>query len=183
MSEWQKHKSKNTIFIKVKWWLIDRYCDIRHIPSFINKVITYTKILWSDYDFDYIYLFKLMRLKLYRMRNRIDNDKFVSSNIRTKQIKYALFLLDRIIKNEYFSEEEQKLDDKWGKLIMFTKLTNDNDDMFHLKMTRDKCLTQQDELEEKNASRQLSEKQDLEYHKDIDRLFKHMNKYILKWWT
>jgi hypothetical protein len=47
---------------------------IRWMPYFIGKVWDYTKLLWNDWDFDYLSLLRLIELKTKRTREYLVKD-------------------------------------------------------------------------------------------------------------
>jgi hypothetical protein len=117
---------------------------IKHLFYWIVKTAQYSKVLWNDYDWDYSYMLKLLRYKLVRMEKNIRFYSYAESNLRTaKQIKYAIFLIDRYNGN-YTANDFRLLTQK--ESIFFMK--------------------------KKDEIRQDAKK----------RLFRHIDRYMERWW-
>lgn len=171
------------VFRKLKWRLKDLYNNIRKIPRWLKKSFQYSLVLWNDYDFDHIYILKLLRYKLKRTRERIEKDNIlVATNRISKQIKYAEFLIDRIENNDYFPEEYKKLEEKWGAAEMVFTPCEDRPGFSKLDFVHEKCKTEEENEQAGDEFHAFYKRQDEESERDYDRLFRHLRKYIQRWW-
>jgi hypothetical protein len=77
-------------FIREKMWPLYKVC------RFIKRLFLYLPVIWKDEDWDYDYLYKLIKFKLERMCIELQNDTLhKDSNKRAMQIKICLAYLDR----------------------------------------------------------------------------------------
>lgn len=102
-----------------------------------------------------------------------------------RQMKHAEFLLNRIIENDYFKEEAAALEERFGRIIF---IKEDIEHPFFGKcftgqFTGAKCITEEDKKLEKEAHRQLWEKQEATLKKDYERLFRHLDRFVTRWWS
>jgi predicted O-linked N-acetylglucosamine transferase (SPINDLY family) len=99
-----------------------------------------------------------------------------------KQIKIAILLLERIMKDEYHENVFKYHREKWGDPDFNWIDIPDQPDFVELKITRPKVLTKKDKEQERKEFRRLSEKEAKQKKQDIDFLFNHMRKHIQGWW-
>lgn len=171
------------------WWPIQRHLEnIRRFPKqlkyFVWKLWAYAPILWYDQDWDYGFFLSLIKFKLQRMaKHAREHGCIVSSPIQAKQMQYAVFLIDRIQKNEYADAGIAAHDKKWGEFVFNTEPTEDprlrRVDMYNMK------AREMGEEAEKQCDKEryaIYTAADAAREKDLDRLFKHIRKYLLRWW-
>jgi len=154
------------------WYAIDNFFH------WIIKSIQYSWLLRKDFDWDSSYILILLRYKLQRTEKRIRENNHIGSAKRvSKQINYAIFLLDRILKGdfEYFPKEIRALEEKWGQVKMVFGKDNSITFIYPL-------ATGEEHEQATNEWFALHEKQYEEEQKDYARLFNHLNLYIQRWW-
>lgn len=77
-------------------WIWEKCWPARKIGRFIKRFFLYLPIIWRDEDWDYDYLYQLIKFKLERMAIAQDNDDLhVDSKRRATQIRICLAYLDR----------------------------------------------------------------------------------------
>jgi len=78
------------------WWLKNLYWNIK-------RLIQWIPIIWNDFNFDWVYLIKVVRLKLKLMEEFYEsNDPVcVDAEKHAKSIKICRILCDRLIADEY----------------------------------------------------------------------------------
>lgn len=89
----------------------------------LAKIWEYSCFLWNDYDWDYIYILKLLKIKLRRTRERIFKNALIGDYKKVvKQIKLAELLIDRIIEDDYsngYYEEKVPIKGKIDTMVKY----------------------------------------------------------------
>lgn len=89
----------------------------KRFGRFLVKLKEYIPVLWDDFEFDYIYLLKIMRLKMKRMSEHMDEHGItVSSPRKARELRICTILIDRIIADDYIALQSRKLDEEYGEL-------------------------------------------------------------------
>lgn len=196
MKKLNSWKEQATDFLKDNvphYWKIKRILDIkghyRNVRYGIANLYFFFNLVWNDRDYDWIFLAKLMRFKLSRMEHMIRNYGCHLHNERdADQIKRCVILLDRIIEDDYSDGIYKAHDEKWGKTdwdTMFEECEWDEDGdatMYQFKGKRPNVLTPEDAEQERKEYRRLMNKSEEARKRDIEYLFKYMNKHIQGWW-
>lgn len=148
----------------------------------IKNLKKWFPIIWKDRDWDYFYLYKILKFKLERMEYLQRKYGYaVDSNKIADQIKLCINLLDRILKDEYSDMVFKKHDKKWGKLQMVFKPLEDNPNFSEL-LKRENVITEEDKKQERKEFAKLIQIEDNLKKQDIDLLFDTMKKYSQRWW-
>jgi len=159
------------------------YFKIKHFNNWIVKSIQYSIFLWNDYDWDWSYIFTLFQYKLKRTRVCIEKSTTMNESYQkriVKQLKYSEFLLERIIKDEYINSLMNKHKQKWGEHIMwFTPCENG---MRQLHQTYKRIVTEEDKMQERQDFLNMMNEEERLKAKDVERLFRHIEKYYRYWW-
>ena len=95
--------------------------------KFIKKLIKlykWNRLLWNDYDFDYVYLLKIIRFKMELMEPIIREGYSIDADKTADSILKSINLL-KILEEEDFHKHMDKLDAVYGSYT-FTKLPNGN---------------------------------------------------------
>jgi len=169
---------------RLKWKIKDIWGAISYIPSFIVRVLQYSKRLWGDVDWDYSSLLRLTQYKLARMREYHKNHGHtVAAPLMVKQMAYAELLINRILEDDYAKEEQATIKEKYGEVIGYMYSPKDPGYPGSMVvMTRENCRTPEEIEEERAAQHILFDKQTAAKEKDYDRLFRHIRRYIERWW-
>lgn len=166
----------------IEWKLKDIWALHWKIPQFIKRVIDYAPLLWTDRDWDHLYLLQMLQFKIKRMREHNEQCSFhMSADSVVQQMKYAEEVLERLIQNDYLVNCLHSVEEKFGEPVMMERPVENG--CIEMKFTREKCL--EDEAlfeEEKDKSRDAFMRADAMEQRDIDRLFRHLNKYYRGWW-
>ena len=144
----------------------------------------------GDEDWDFSYLYSLLRWKLNRMADCIDSNAIVASHKRIgKQLKYAVRLIDLLETDELRKKQKIVFEVKWGKPTIYQR-RNENVDGFVPEKERNKAIffTFDKVFNEKDwyaAKKQWYEDR-INLEKQMGaiklRLFKHIATYIDGWW-
>lgn len=156
---------------------------IRTTLKKIIKTISWFPVIWHDTDWDYSSIFYLLDFKLDKMEKAFRSQQSVSvyAPIAAKQMKYARFLIDRIMKDDYCKKEYETHEQKWGKLIHNT-IPIEGSTNVKVDFYRTKARATGQEKTEKAESWQIIELNEKRREEDLDRLFRHIRKYIQRWW-
>jgi len=82
----------------------------------IKRFIAWFPIIWDDEDWDYAYLYEIMRFKISRMRKEIDSNKrHIGYEKNVRYMKIAEELLHRMSFSDFYFDLEQKLEQQEKK--------------------------------------------------------------------
>jgi len=105
----------------------------------VNNLKNWFKIIWKDREWDHGYFYEIIYFKLERMLKFYENKSLVTvceeRRLRTvKQLKLTMFVLKRIIDDDYYLFEEydrlSKINQKWA--LKYIKEMQEQDmDMFN----------------------------------------------------
>ena len=185
-------KEDPTPWYEILWRRVRSTCSaVWYLPKktyrFLRKLYAWSPILWNDFDWDYSYLLKILEFKLHRMADTIEsNGIIVASDRVAKQIRYATFLIERIQEENYCKEEYAAHEEKWGEGVMnFVDLPKDDPHYgtcSEMNMYTIKSKQQGLEDQEKKEHMVIYERARDTRQKDLDRLFRHMRRYLERWW-
>lgn len=89
-----------------------------HFYDNIVHVISWIPVLWDDRDYDYLFLYIVIKHKLERMRRHHEKDKIIADwKEVADQIGIAIDCLDRLIKDEYVDDDYAKHVKKYGSFM------------------------------------------------------------------
>lgn len=141
---------------------------LRNFIDWLVKIYQYALFLRKDYDSDYGSLLELIKFKLQRMILLAKKDKvYVGTDRCIKQMKYAIFLIDRINTDYYFNIMDVYYTERFG--------TNWSEAMLENILAKPFFI----DKNETNAHIRYQKKTNDLYM----RLFRHLNKYIRGWWV
>lgn len=154
------------------------------VSAFHNtmRIIEWLPILWRDRDWDYAHILMILSYKLSRVRKCIASSGLAVSNKRVaRQIAYAEFLIERILADNYCSEDLEQHQLKWGSYCRRKKWTNGQSigNAFHIRQNATTFQKWQQQISEERA---IYQKQAQSKEKDWNRLFKHLRTYLEHWW-
>lgn len=141
----------------------------------------------DDYDWDFYYLYMILKWKIDKMQKNIKKRDVIESADRvSKQMKYAIFLIDKLNNEDWRTDLYKEHKEKYGDLQILTVSKEKN--ISHCIFTYDKIgspdtkekheLLDKAELES-NEIREFAIKKHEDYRR---RLFKHLETYIEGWW-
>ena len=149
----------------------------RNLKKGIWNLISWFSIVWNDRDWDYYFIFELLKFKLERMEQclrehgrSIDNEKDANS------IKECIVILERLIKDDYAAEDWNRIRSKWGD-FEFSNCENGC-----TKLTVSGVKTEEDEKKYSSDIKNCCEKEENMIQKDLNDLFDNMKINIRRWW-
>jgi hypothetical protein len=152
----------------------------------IKRIVEYIPILWADADWDYNYIFYLLKYKLQRTRKEIakgsgDDEQWIKP--RTAEIDEAIRLIDQIMDNNFVEKEHEEHEAKYGSIKMETGEKDEKTGCFRADIYFEKTVGNE---ELKNLAHEDSAKifelEEQRTQKALDDLFNHLSKNIRKWW-
>ena len=145
---------------------------IRSFYDGVKNIIRWIPIIYKDRDWDYFFFMNIIQFKLKNMEKFFkEYGVSVNSERDAREMRKCILLLDRIMEDNYCDREYNKLDKKWGKVII------DNG-----KLCRSKIISEEDEKQERKEIKRLIERENSLKNQDMDLLFKILRKQIFSWW-
>ena len=75
--------------------------------SGIRNLIDWLPVIWRDRDWDWIFLIRILRLKLSRMERFFEKDAMIADRDKVaRRIREARMLTDRLIADEYWRHKD-----------------------------------------------------------------------------
>lgn len=148
------------------------YCTINGI----RNLIKYFNIIWMDRNDDYIYLYRILKVKLQYMKYSYERDKHHDMKPYIKQLQFCINCLNRLIENKYF-DPKNTLYNKYGKIIF--KEVSENECV----ITREKIKTEEQQEQYDKETRKAWDIGEYIKERDKKLLFKIIEKYIEGWWN
>lgn len=197
---------------KTKWRWYDhvdyeiRYQLSKYIRSPIRAVLNHIRWVWGyncyllknrgDHDWDFYYFYSLLRWKLDRMADCIESGWVSTETNRvTKQIRYAVRLLDLMTTEELDDASCAAFKEKWGENHINFNSSRGGDGGPVVGYAPEKAkkkgvYTTYTDINNEDAY-YVAEKEWLHGMEAVDakkealkhRLFKHIATYINKWWN
>ena len=159
---------------------------IRNFFDWIVKVISYSKLLWNDFDWDFTFILILLQYKIKRTRNNIG--KYGIHEGKEKdcmQMKEIEDLLTRMIDDEWYGETAFKeFNSKWGELRMYTPIGEDRKSssmMLPLILKHDNENTENSKEHDRELLK-CSKREETLRQQDYKKCFNLLAKNIRNWW-
>lgn len=193
-------KYENT-WLEDVWWEVEYFWNhsivgrIRFVKHWFKAMFAYGRYLIKnngDHDWDYSYLYDLLKWKLERMSKTINDTRNLQNHNRVvRQINYAVMLIDRL-QGSYLSEKYgKKLEAKYGEVAYWFYAAGkprpikdcyapENPKGLTVLFENAKTKEEWEAAEEYNHL--LYKEERAEARKTKERLFKHIGKYIERWW-
>jgi hypothetical protein len=146
--------------------------------SQVVKIFQWIPLLWRDFDYDHMFLLKIMRYKIQRMRKYQEKHSVVECpEVMIDEMKEAERLLTNLIEENYEDSEEKALfEKKYGKI---TRWLDKTDNPSLLKVRTEPFDSNP---EAKNAWWKIIEKENERYLLDRIQLFNFLQEKIWGWW-
>ena len=146
-----------------------------NVKNGLRNLWKWRSVVWNDRPWDYVYIFKALRFKLDETQRCIDGT-FVGAEEEAAKIRSLIEAIDRILEDDYVSEEYKELDRKYGKLEMIFHEDNT------ITTTR-KNLKEEDRETERQETLTLAELEAKRRQDDINFVFDTMKNDIQRWWV
>ena len=172
------------MFYKIKQTLHKINLIPRNIKIGVINLITWFPIIWKDRQWDYYFIYNILRHKLHLTEQFIRHYGCHVKNIQdADKIKKCVLLLDRLIKDEYHDNVFRNHDKKWGDIdLIFMESKEYPEEYSEVKINYPNVKTEEDKKLEKKEFKRLSNKPQELINQDLELLFKIMRKNIQTWW-
>jgi len=155
---------------------------LRDFNNGLKNLIVWFPLIWKDRDWDHGFLFEMLQFKLTRMEKCLRNGIHLYADKTADKVKLCTFLLDRIIKDEYYDMVFKDHKKKWGEADLQCSDCKDKEGYSELRITRPNVKTPEDNEQERKEYRAIMKRPDELMQQDIDMLFEIMRKHIREWW-
>jgi len=152
----------------------------------IKRIVDYIPILWNDEDWDYEFIFELLKYKLQRTRNEIFDgcgDEKEWKNPRIAEIDEVIKIIDKILNNDFVEEEHCLHEKKYGIIKMESGEKDEKTGLvrcnMYYELSKDNAELQKEASDEARKIYALEEERT---QKALDDLFNLLSKNIRKWW-
>ena len=147
----------------------------------IINLIKWFPIIWKDRDWDYEFIFEILRFKLVNVENMFRHyGNHMDSKRDADNVHEALLYLDRMLDYDYHGNVFKEHDQKWGRIKMTPEDFDGSKSL--LNITRSNIKTKEDKIKERKEYRELLEIVDRHEKQDYEMFFDHLKKYIKSWW-
>lgn len=148
--------------------------------EFKKRLREYTPILKEDRDYDYHFIFKMLRYKLERTRKHILEHDIVDAKVIGKEIQEVTQLLERVEQDKYLDALIRPIDNKYGRAKMISGKPDENgSSSVTFKYKND---TPAKEKARTKAMLKAYADSDKARQNDLEKAFSLMAKNIWKWW-
>ena len=162
---------------------------IRKIRSFFNSIIygienliVWFPIIWSDRNWDQVYLYIILQHKLDQMQKYFRKyGHHVGAERDARKMEICSMVLERLITDVYHDQAFKKYDEKWGE-AHFSTFETDDPNLSRLVITHENVHTEEDKIKETADFKRAWEHHDYLNKQDLDLLFKILRKQIESWW-
>lgn len=175
---------------KSLWWNIKRFLrkvtyTPRKIFRWTIKSFQYSIFLWGDYDWDYVYILKILQYKLKRTRKAIGTNQIIkTADLVAAEIKHAEDILEHLINDDFLEELNKAHEEKWGKVKIDDKepVNIGGKTYYTMKMYREKATTKKLQEQEHKETMYILNKQEEAKNKAKKQLFDFIANRIEGWW-
>lgn len=165
------------ILRKIKDWF--KY----DIPYGIQNLRVWFPVIWKDRNFDFYFIYAIMRHKLHLMEKSIRKyGCHVNAEKDADDIKRCVLLLDRLMADGYHENAFKKYYERWGDPEMTTIPCKDDPNLHSLEFIYENVHTEMDEIIRKKQFSNAFEHERYLKEQDKKLLFKMMEKHIEGWW-
>lgn len=169
--------------LKYKFKRIYEYCRY-DIPRGIKNLVVWFPTVWRDRQWDFHYIYLILRHKLYLAEQSMRYDGIHVDNTKdADRMLRFLHLLDSLIEDKYHEIAFKNHDKEWGKpTLEFVELP-DKEGLSKVTLNRPNVKTKEDERKERKSFMRACEIEDQFRKADLNELFRLMEKHIQEWWS
>lgn len=171
------------------WWNIKNVWHKLTYPftrvwDWAVKSIQYSVFLWGEWDWDFLYILRMLQYKLKRTRKQIlENNIILRAEEVAAQIKHAEDLIQKYIDNRFCEKMEEAHEKKWGKVTRTTKEVERNGKKIHqFDIQRANVTTEKEKAQERLEQKTIWNQQDYERQECWDEIFEYLKKYGQEFW-
>ena len=155
---------------------------ISNVVSGLRQGIVWFRFGYSDRDYDHAFLVKATKFKLERMHKFFEERSYSKDPTEVlEEIQEVIDVAERWLKGEYFEEEYDALDERWGALRWVTEPAGNG--FVRLVETYHKKAKEQDRNEEaRKQFRDHFDACDRAASEDFKKIWTLIAKNAEKWW-
>jgi hypothetical protein len=147
----------------------------------IKGLYNWIPVIWNDRQYDDYFLFKILRHKLILMEREYRRiNVYVGQEKDHKKIQLCVYILNRIINDDYFFNAFMFHDKKWGSPTLECENIGNGKNRVHIKHKN--VITEEDKKKQKFEFSKCVEHENYLIKQDRDYLFNILNKHSDKWW-
>jgi hypothetical protein len=160
----------------------------RRLHERIGRSLAWAKLTYLNYDFDSSYLYEVMEFKLKRIYECLKNGHAIQRKEDMAALRELIKICGRLRNyDDYEDPYREAHDKKWGKMPRWGSepVKNDKGEVTSYKMIfkdRPKANTPKKKEQERKEFRDIWEKAEQDYCKDIDRMAEILKKHGKTWW-
>jgi len=160
--------------------MIEFYYNIKHG---ISNLISWFKVIWNDRNWDYNYIYIVLRKKLDNTRKCIKKyQHHVYWERDYNDISKVIYALDRLIKDDYYDMVFKQIEEEFGRLEFESKPLEGG--CSSITFYRDKVDRNNEKEVERERKKSRAAHKRIDYLKKQDKMFvfNQMCKHIDSWW-
>jgi len=161
-------------------WITGIYRDVK---TGIGNLIKWFPVIWSDQQWDHVFLFCIIKKKLELMSDFFKNRSYsVDADKEAEKMDFCIHLLDRLVKDDYASSFYDKMYEKWGKPEFKFEPWEDNEEFHKLLIEHKNVKTEEDQKQLDREFRTCTEHEENMRVQDLYMLFRTIEKNVRSWW-
>jgi len=146
----------------------------------IKNLMYWFRYIWNDRDWDYFFIYTIIRAKLVRMKRHMQLHAMRVVDDEIEQISECIKLLDLLIEDDVLKEEFDKFYEKYGDhKLNFKKLEND---LYTAECSYEKVQTAEELKKADSELKELLKKEVVRKIEIRNKLFGIMAEHIENWW-
>jgi len=163
----------NNLKIKYYWFIRGIFITIKWFP-----------IIWNDRQWDNVFFYKILKKKLILIEEAFRSSKACSVNSKREadNIKKCIYILDRLIENNYIDNVYKFHNKKWGTPEFNCEEIPDMKGYFKLNITHLNVTTSKEKKQEIKEHKNLMMHENYLIKQDLEYLFDTIKKYVQNWW-
>jgi hypothetical protein len=153
------------------------------IPYGFKNLIKWFPVIWTDREWDYWFIYKMLHHKLDLMEKSIRKYGMHVHNERdADSIRKCVLILKRLKEDDYHNMAFKPYYKKWGEAEMLFTDIEDEPGLSSLQLKYPNVITEQDEILQNKEFKRYSDSEQTLKEQDLDMLFGLMRKHIQSWW-
>jgi len=145
----------------------------------LERMISFAKLGYDNYDFDYAHVYDILLFKLKRLEKVLKNGDTEQNDKSMRALSLAIKLCKRLQEEDY-SFHYQNAIKKWEAVMVERSSSNKNFTTLELVPNRAKTKKEKEDFEKQvRSSIQMDERR---HQRDTDIFYKILAKYSRTWW-
>lgn len=155
----------------------------RNVVTGIKNLITWFPVIWNDRQWDHCYFYELLHKKLTLMEKFFrEKGIHLYAEKDADNIKYAILILNRIIKDNYYDNAFKPHRKKYGEShFLWNDIKDSKYKELEIVYDRDP-KTDKEKEKEKRLHKQCIEREIYLKNQDLEMFFRHLRKHMNDWW-